>query len=106
MFFFSSRTPPKTRSEQLVQSAEKLLSHSDGIVSFACGERTADLTRAVNDTQFEVGLQIVFRDRASHDRYQEAPEHLEFIEKNKTNWAQIRVFDIDLASHHAPSSTA
>ena len=104
--FFQLEDSSEDAVEKLVQSAETLLSPSHGIVFFACGERTADLTRAVNDTQFEVGLQIVFRDRAAHDRYQEAPEHLEFIEKNKTNWAQIRVFDIDLPSHHAPSSTA
>ena len=101
--FFQLEDSSQDAVEQLVQSAENLLSQSDGIVFFACGKRTADLTRPVNDTQFEIGLQIVFRNRAAHDRYQEAPAHLEFIEKNKTNWSKIRVFDLDLPDHHVPS---
>ena len=88
----------------LIDSAQTLLAHQEGIVFFAIGSRTEDLTRAVNDTQFDVGLQIVFSDRSAHDRYQEVPEHLEFIEQNKENWSKIRVFDVDLSDHHLPSS--
>ena len=101
--FFTLHDSSATAVKTLVDSAEDLLSESEGIVFFACGVRTEDLTREVNDTQFEIGLQIVFRNRAAHDRYQEAPAHLEFIEKNKTNWSKIRVFDLDLPDHHVPS---
>jgi hypothetical protein len=38
---------------------------------------------------------VIFKDRASHDAYQTAPKHLQFIEENKPTWAKVRVFDSD-----------
>ena len=34
--------------------------------------------------------------RTAHDAYQVAPRHIQFIEENKANWAQVRVFDADV----------
>lgn len=102
--FFSLHDASPDAVKTLIDSAQTLLAHQEGIVFFAIGSRTEDLTRAVNDTRFDVGLQIVFSDRSAHDRYQEVPEHLEFIEQNKENWSKIRVFDVDLSDHHLPSS--
>ena len=36
---------------------------------------------------------MIFQDRASHDAYQVADEHKQFIEENKDNWNGVRVFD-------------
>ena len=94
--FFTLHDASPDAVETLIASGKTLLAPLDGIVFFGMGSRTGDLSRPVNDTQFDVGLQIVFTDRAAHDRYQELPEHLQFIEHNKENWSQIRVFDIDL----------
>ena len=94
--FFSLHDASQASIDALINSGKSLLAPLAGIASFGMGPRTADLKRPVNDTQFDVGLQIVFTDRAAHDRYQELPEHLQFIEQNKENWSQIRVFDIDL----------
>ena len=94
--FFSLHDASPEAVESLINSGNTLLAPLDGIVFFGMGHRTADLSRPVNDTQFDVGLQIVFADRAAHDRYQELPNHLKFIEQNRENWSQIRVFDIDL----------
>jgi len=43
--------------------------------------------------QFQVSLHIVFADRRSHDAYQTAPRHMEFVARNKANWNTVRVFD-------------
>ena len=43
--------------------------------------------------QFDVALHIVFKDMASHDKYQEAKRHQQFIDENKDNWKKVRVFD-------------
>ena len=45
---------------------------------------------------YYVALHVVFDGRESHDAYQEAPEHLEFIEGQKDNWKKVRVFDSDV----------
>ncbi|HEY7158963.1 MAG TPA: Dabb family protein, partial [Gemmataceae bacterium] len=64
-----------------------------GEVFFAAGTLAEDLDRPVNDRDFDVGLHIVFKDKASHDKYQDAKRHKEFIEENKDNWKKVRVFD-------------
>jgi hypothetical protein len=50
----------------------------------------------VNDRDFDVALQVMFSDRAAHDRYQTDERHLAFIAENKANWQRVRVFDADL----------
>ena len=50
----------------------------------------------MNDRDFDVALHVVFDHRASHDAYQAAPEHLSFIEEQKENWKNVRVFDSDV----------
>ena len=36
---------------------------------------------------------ITFKDKAAHDKYQDADKHKQFIEENKDNWKKVRVFD-------------
>jgi hypothetical protein len=45
------------------------------------------------DNSYDVGLCVVFEDRAGHDFYQTHPLHLEFIAKHKPNWERIRAMD-------------
>lgn len=78
---------------KLVEACRKYLSGHPGEVFFAAGPRAAEFTREVNDQDFDVGLHIVFKDKAAHDVYQDAPRHLQFIEENKGDWAKVRVFD-------------
>lgn len=79
--------------DRLVRAAHAKLKEHPGVIFFAAGRLAADLQRDVNDRAFHVALHVVFRDRASHDRYQAAAEHLSFIEENKSNWKRVRVFD-------------
>jgi hypothetical protein len=51
----------------------------------------------VNDRDWDVGLHIVFTDRAAHDRYQDAQRHHQFVAESKPNWKRARVFDTVLA---------
>jgi hypothetical protein len=57
-----------------------------------------ELDREVNDQDFDVSLNLVFRNKAAHDTYQTHPRHLKFIEQNKESWAGVRVFDSYLAA--------
>jgi hypothetical protein len=40
-----------------------------------------------------MALHVVFRDRASHDAYQNHALHFQFIEEQKAHWKAVRVFD-------------
>ena len=79
--------------DTLVAACRKYLKDHPGVVFFAAGKVALDLARPVNDRMYHVGLHVVFADKASHDAYQVAPAHLQFIEEQKHNWRQVRVFD-------------
>jgi hypothetical protein len=83
--------------QKLVAACRKYLTDHPGTVLFACGG-VSDLNRSVNDRDWDVGLHLVFKNRAAHDVYQDAPRHLQFIEENKATWKKVRVFDSDCQS--------
>ena len=91
--YFSLKDNSGRAAEDLIRACKKYLTGHPGTVFFACGRRAAGLERDVNDRDWDVGLHLVFADRAAHDRYQEAPRHLQFIEENRPNWKKVRVFD-------------
>jgi hypothetical protein len=91
--YFSLKDNSPAAAKKLVDACKKHLSGHPGEVFFAAGTRAKELDRDVNDRDFDVALHIVFRDKAAHDQYQEAPRHKQFIEENKANWKKVRVFD-------------
>jgi hypothetical protein len=90
--FFSLNDPTPANRQKLVDACKKYLSNHPGTVFFAAGT-VADFDRPVNDRDFDVGLHLVFKDHASHDAYQTAPLHEQFIAENKADWKKVRVFD-------------
>jgi hypothetical protein len=91
--YFSLKDNSPAAKKKLVDACKKYLSKHPGTVFFAAGVLAEDLKREVNDRDFDVGLHIVFDSQASHDKYQDAPLHKQFIEENKENWKKVRVFD-------------
>ena len=83
----------KSGADALVAACKKFLTVQKGIVHFACGKLEPELDRPVNDRDWDVGLHLVFTDRAAHDAYQDDPDHGRFVEQNKPTWAKVRVFD-------------
>jgi len=79
--------------DRLLAACKKNLSRHPGTVFFAVGVRATELSRPVNDLDFDVGLHIIFQNQAAHDAYQVAPLHEQFVEENKSNWRKVRVFD-------------
>ena len=91
--YFSLKDNSAEAKNRLVQACRKHLSKHEGEVFFAAGTLAQDLQREVNDRDFDVSLHIFFKDKASHDKYQDAQRHRKFIEENKDNWKKVRVFD-------------
>ncbi len=98
MVFFTLHDNSEAKIDELVSACHQYLNHHPGVIYFSVGKPTPDLVRPVNDRAHEVALHVVFADRASHDAYQVAPRHQEFIDLHKSNWKQVRVFDADLVS--------
>ncbi|MFO0907907.1 MAG: Dabb family protein [Isosphaeraceae bacterium] len=96
--YFTLEDSSDAAIDALVASCKKYLADHPGVVFFAAGKLQPELNRPVNDRGFHVALHVVFDSLASHDAYQDAPLHHQFIAENKPNWKQVRVFDSDVAS--------
>lgn len=92
VYFTLIEDSPEARTA-LADACRKYLSGHEGTHFFATGLRAAEMTRDVNDMEFDVSLHVYFEDDAAHAAYQKDPRHLEFIEKMKANWKSVRVFD-------------
>ncbi|MEM6468083.1 MAG: Dabb family protein [Planctomycetota bacterium] len=90
--FFTLKDSSSEAVDRLIADCKTYLDGHDGLADFSVGRRETDLDRPVN-VSFDVSLHVIFVDRASHDVYQTAPRHLEFIERQKDNWAQVQVCD-------------
>jgi hypothetical protein len=90
-FTLKDRSPAAVAA--LVAACQKYLVEHPGVVFFACGTLEEGLDRPVNDRDFDVALHVIFDTRASHDAYQTAPTHLQFVAENRDTWARVRVFD-------------
>ena len=97
MVYFTLKDTSDAACDALISACKKYLSDHEGTVFFAAG-RIAGTNRDVVDKNYQVGLQLVFQDRAAHDAYQVAPQHDAFIAEQKHNWEQVRVFDTILAN--------
>ena len=96
MVYFSLNDDSEAKIFELVNACKKFLDGHPGVVYFSIGRLNNELARPVNDRGYHVTLNVVFDSRDSHDLYQVAPRHLEFISQQKPNWKQVRIFDSDL----------
>jgi hypothetical protein len=93
MVYFKLKDNSPGSRARLAAACKLFLSNHPGTVYFGTGTLAGDLSREINDRDFDVSLHLVFLSKEAHDRYQEHPRHLKFIEENKDNWEKVRVFD-------------
>jgi Stress responsive A/B Barrel Domain len=106
MVYFKLKDNSGVSRAKLVAACKLLLTNHPGTVSFATGTLAGDFTREVNDRDFDVSLHLVFTNKEAHNKYQEDPRHLKFVEDNKENWEKVRVFDSYLSPVPATSASA
>jgi hypothetical protein len=95
--YFTLKDSTAENRRRLVDACKKYLAHHPGTVFFAAGPLAEDFRRDVNVRDWDVALHLVFADKAAHDRYQEHPDHVAFVNENKDTWARVRVFDSEVA---------
>ncbi|MFC7292216.1 Dabb family protein [Hirschia litorea] len=91
--FFDLKNKDEASVNALIDACYKYLAPHEGIVFFSAGPRVKEKQRDVNDLDFDVALNVIFKDVESHDAYQVSDIHMEFIKLYKDNWAKVRVFD-------------
>jgi hypothetical protein len=79
VIFWTDPRQPRAVDE-LLEGAEKYLRPIPGILHFHVG-RMVPSHRPVVEQSYQVGLNVVFADKAAHDAYQVDPRHVEFVEK-------------------------
>src|SRR5262249_51646834 len=79
--YFKLKDASGAARAKLVAACKLLLTGHEGTVSFATGNLAGDLKREVNDLNFDVSLHLVFANKAAHDKYQDHPRHLKFVEE-------------------------
>ena len=57
--------------------------------------RPTPRTRPGIDSAYDVGLCVIFDDKAAHDIYQDHPSHVVFKNRQAANWTKIRVIDFE-----------
>ena len=91
--YFTLNDASLEQVDTLVAECHRYLKDHPGVVFFAAGTVSPDHDRPVNVRDFDVSLHVIFDSVAAQDAYQTAADHLTFIERNKDNWKQVRVFD-------------
>lgn len=91
--YFALNDPSADAQAKLLAACRKYLTGHEGTVFFAAGALAGEMNRPVNDRDYDVALHVYFRDKAAHDKYQDAPRHKQFIEEMQGNWKKVRVFD-------------
>jgi hypothetical protein len=91
--FWALRDGSPAARRALIDGCWKYLSVHPGILHFWAGELAADHVRPVNDRDWDVGLHVVYQDKAAHDYYHHHPLHDQFVAEFEGNWLSARVFD-------------
>lgn len=87
--------PAETNAaDEVVATAKKYLASIPGIVNFHVG-KMARSHRSVVDQSYQVGLNIQFETKQAQDDYQDHSLHLEFVEKCKSLWTKVVVYDFE-----------
>lgn len=79
VIFWTDPSNPAAATE-LIEGARRYLAPIPGVQQFHVG-RMVPSHRPVVDQSYQVGLHILFADKAAQDAYQVHPLHVEFVEK-------------------------
>jgi hypothetical protein len=93
-FTFAPGTTDADIDAQIADGHE-LLARIPTVRSIHTGRRDATMQRDVSMIDFDLGLSVLFDDRAGHDVYADHPIHLDYIARNRDKWTAVRVADFE-----------
>jgi hypothetical protein len=95
VFFWIRKDAPASARKQLIDDCPKYLK-SPTVNHLWVGTPADTPERDVVNATFDVGLTVIFDDVAAHNAYQVHPQHNIFIERNKSNFLRIEVFNVNV----------
>lgn len=93
VFFTLKPGTPQSEIDAQVVSGRELLARIPTVRRLETGRRDETMNREVSVTDFDLGLVVLFDNKAGHDVYADHPLHLEYIKRHKPHWEKIRGFD-------------
>lgn len=97
MVYFALNEPTDENKRKVLDGCQKYLTGHPGTVFYAAGTCATEYDRPVNDRDFDVALQLVFKDRGAQDAYQVSERHKQFVDECKPLWKKVRVFDSEVS---------
>lgn len=92
--FFTCK-PEVSAAERKAQldDAQWLLGAIPTVKFIRSGLRDTAMQREVSMTDFDIGLTVVFDNKAAYEVYADHPLHMDYIARHKKSWAGIKVCD-------------
>jgi hypothetical protein len=96
VFFSCNPDVAPAEIDAQITDAQELLGKIPSVLLVRSGRRDATMQRDVNATDYDIGLTVLFDDKAGLQLYADHPLHLEYVGKYKRNWQKIRVYDYQM----------
>jgi len=79
---------------ELERDCDQFLRQIPSVAVYACGGHY-DTGREIVDASYDVGLYVSFKDAEGYQAYLKNPDHIALVEKWKTRWTDITIYDIE-----------
>jgi len=93
VYFYLREGAGAEDARRLAEGCRKHLTGIPGVLRIEVGY-AAGTPRAVVDNSYGVALLVAFADRAGHDRYQDHPDHIRFVEECSPLWSRVQIYDV------------
>jgi Stress responsive A/B Barrel Domain len=91
LFWLNENAPPNER-ESTLADCDELLKRVPTVREIHTGKPIGS-SRPVVDSTYDIGLCVMFNDRAGHDVYQDHPLHQQFLAKHRQHWKKVVIYD-------------
>ncbi len=92
VFFWCKEGTADSVKEEMIRYAHEQMAKISSVRHVWAG-RSVPSPREVVDSSYDVGLCVVFDDKAGHDLYQPHEIHQEFVKRFSSHWAKVKVQD-------------
>ncbi len=92
VFFWCKPETPESVKQEMITYCNEVMSKLPVVKQVKAGKAVPS-PRPVVDGSYDVGLCVVFEDKAGHDAYQPHEIHQAFVTKFKQHWDKIKVYD-------------
>ncbi len=96
-YFVMAKPHDHASRQKFIDACIRYLSGYVGQLSFSVGNRALDQTRDVNDTKFDVAMDMTFENFAAYQVYSNDPRHETFVKEVGDLASSRRVFDTYLS---------